>query len=131
MANRKNGKDTDNTSFGDFKFQITTDNEIMLNALNKYSMMLDYLTYAKEEEQLNIEGLVNCILAEGMMKRIRDLAKKHSFESSQDFVDVLLSCEDGQEVANEIKNQERTFYQMTHDEILSHIPVEDRQGKLF
>jgi hypothetical protein len=56
--------------------------------------------------------------------------KRHGFADSQEFIDCLCACEDGEDVAVEIKNQEKVFYQNSHDEIFSHIPVEDRQQKL-
>ena len=123
-------KPTDNVEAGDCTFPITFPNEVMLRALSKYAMMLDYVTNAKEEEQLNIDGLINSILYEGMTKRIKDLVKKHGFEDQQEFIDCMAACQDGEEVFVEVKNQEKVFYQTAHDEILAHIPMEDRQGAL-
>lgn len=123
--------ETDNMKFGDCTFQITTANEIMLKALIKYSMWLDYVTAANEDEMLNVEGLINNIIAEGMQRRIKDLTKKHSFEDVEEFIDCMTCCSDGEEVASEIKSHELSFYRKTHDEILAYIPIEDKQMRLF
>lgn len=122
-------EETDKMAWGDCTFQITTPNEIMLKALTKYAMMLDYVTQAQEEEQLSVEGVINSILYNGMNKMIRELAKKHGFEDSSDFMDCMSACEDGEEVATEIKHHERSEYQRQHDDILSHVPIPDTQAK--
>lgn len=121
---------TDSMACGDCTFQITKANEVLLKALAKYSMMLDYVTHADESEQLNIEGLINAILLEGMTRRIKELAKKHCFDTQEDFIDCMSSCKDGEEVAIEIRCSECNFYKKMHDEILSQIPVPDTQKKL-
>lgn len=121
---------TDSMACGDCTFQITMANEVLLKALAKYSMMLDYVTHADETEQLNIEGLINAILLEGMTRRIKELAKKHCFDTQEDFIDCMSSCKDGEEVAIEIRCSECNFYKKMHDEILSQIPVTDTQKKL-
>lgn len=123
-------ENTDNMPFGDTSFQITTANEMMLVALIKYSQMLDFVTGAKDEELLNVDGLINSLIADGMTRRIKDLVKKHSFEDTQEFIDCIGACNDAEEVFGEIKQHEMQFYQKTHDEILSHIPLEDAQLKL-
>jgi hypothetical protein len=123
-------KPENNVEAGDCTFPITFPNEVMLKALSKYAMMLDYVTNAKDDEKLNIDGLINSILYEGMTKRIKDLVKKHGFEDSQEFIDCMAACKDGEEVSVEVKNQEKVFYQTAHDEILAHIPMEDRQKAL-
>lgn len=122
-------ENTDSMTFGDCKFQITTANEIMLKSLTKYAMMLDYVTQAQVEDHLNVEGVLNSILYNGMTRMIKDLVKKHGFEDVTAFMDVMTSCKDGEEVANEIKHHERAGYQKQHDEILSHIPIPDMQTK--
>lgn len=123
-------ENTDKMAFGDCTFQITTANEIMLKALTKYAMMLDYVTQAQGEDQLNVEGVLNSILFNGMSKMIKELVKKHGFEDTMEFMDCMNACSDGEEVANEIKHHERNEYQRQHDDILAHIPVPDNQGKL-
>lgn len=123
-------ENTDSMPFGDTSFQITTANEMMLVALIKYSQMLDFVTGAKDEELLNVDGLINSLIADGMNRRIKDLVKKHSFEDTQEFIDCIGACNDAEEVFGEIKQHEMQFYQKTHDEILSHIPLEDAQLKL-
>lgn len=116
-------ENTDNVAFGDCTFQIISDNEGMLMALSKYAMMLDYVTQAQGEEQLNVEGVINKILFDGMLKMIKELVKKHGFEDAKDFINCMIACQDGEEVANEIKHHERKDYQRQHDDILSRVPV--------
>lgn len=125
----KKKEETDSMAFGDCTFKITTANEIMLNALSKYAMMLDYVTQSKGEDSLNVEGVINNILYNGMSRMMKDLVKRHGFESSEEFIDCMRSCQDGEEVMNEIKHHECTEYQRLHDDILAHIPVEDKQSK--
>lgn len=123
-------ENTDSMPFGDTSFQITTANEMMLVALIKYSQMLDFVTGAKGEEMLNVDGLINSLIADGMNRRIKDLVKKHSFEDAAEFVECLGACNDAEEVFSEIKQHEMQFYQKTHDEILSHIPLDSAQMEL-
>ena len=125
----KKKEETDSMAFGDCTFKITTANEIMLNALSKYAMMLDYVTQSQGEDSLNVEGVINNILYNGMSRMMKDLVKRHGFESSEEFIDCMRACQDGEEVMNEIKHHECTEYQRLHDDILAHIPVEDKQTK--
>ena len=125
----KKKEETDSMAFGDCTFKITTANEIMLSALSKYAMMLDYVTDSKGEDTLNVEGVINNILYNGMSRMMKDLVKRHGFESSEDFIDSMRGCQCGEEVLNEIKHHECVEYQRLHDDILAHIPVEDKQTK--
>lgn len=122
--------ETDNFAFEDCTFKITTTNEMMLRALIKYSMMLDFVTNAQGEDMLNVDGLINSIMSEGMTRRIKELVKRHGFDDAEEFMDVMTSCSDGEEVSVEIKNRERIALQKMHDEILSHIPLDDKQKSL-
>jgi hypothetical protein len=101
-----------------------------LDSLIKYAMMLDIATNAGVEEQLNVDGVINSLLSEGMIKRVKDLSKRHGFDSSSDFVETLNLCKDGEEVKAVVREQELEMLKKTHDEILSHIPLEDSQKKL-
>lgn len=121
---------TDAMSADSISFEITMANEMMLTALTHYTEMLDYVTNAKDDEKLNIDGLINSIVAEGMTKRIKDLVKRHSFDSVEDFIDCMCACHDAEEAYSEVKSHEASAYQKMHDEILSHIPVEDAQKSL-
>lgn len=125
----KKKEETDGMAFGDCTFKITSENEIMLSALSKYAMMLDYVTQSKDEDSLNVEGVINSILYNGMSKMLKDLVKRHGFESQDEFIDCMNCCKDGEEVMNEVKQHECTEYQRLHDDILAHIPVEDKQAK--
>lgn len=127
---KKTIENTDAMAFDSYSFQITSGNAVMLAALTKYAQMLDFVTNADENEQLNIDGLFNSIICEGMTRRIKDLVKRHSFESQEDFIDSMTYAKDGAAVAEVIKQKEMDFYQKNHDEILSHIPIEDDQKKL-
>lgn len=122
--------ETDNMPFEDCSFQITTANELILNALIKYSMMLDIVTGSEGDEQLNVDGLLNSLLCEGMTKRVKDLVKRHGFDSVDDFTETLNACKDGNEALQEVKLHEQTMFQKMHDEILSHIPLDDGQKTL-
>ena len=89
----------------------------------------DGVTNAEEIERLNVDGVINSLLAEGMTKRVKDLAKRHGFDASSDFVESLNLCKDGEEVKAVVRDQELEMLKKTHDEILSHIPLEDSQKK--
>lgn len=121
---------TDSMAYDSISFQITMANESMLNALIHYSEMLDYVTHSKDDELLNIDGLINSLIAEGMTKRIKDIVKRHSFEDMEEFINCMAECHDGEEVLSEVKQHESSAYQKMHDEILSHIPVDDAQRSL-
>lgn len=121
--------ETDNAISGDCTFKISTANQMLLDALIKYAMMLDLVTNAEEIERLNVDGVINSLLAEGMTKRVKDLAKRHGFDASSDFVESLNLCKDGEEVKAVVRDQELEMLKKTHDEILSHIPLEDSQKK--
>lgn len=126
----KTKQETDLMSFGDCSFQITTANEMMLSALSKYAQYLDYTTNAAQDEQLNIDGLINRILCASMERWIKELVKQYGFDSSDDFIDVMTHCEDGEEVSVELANHARIALQKEHDEILSHIPMDSPQREL-
>lgn len=119
-----------NTEADSCTFLLTCYNERILNALCKYGMMLDFVTKAGKDEQLSIDGLLNSLLLEAMTKRVKDLVKKHCFEDADEFIDCVGSCEDGEEVTFQIKSHEMNFFKKTHEEILSHMPVLDKQNKL-
>jgi hypothetical protein len=123
-------QETDLMSFGDCTFQITTANEMMLSALSKYAQYLDYTTNAAQDEQLNIDGLINRILCASMERWIKELVKQYGFDNSDDFIDVMTHCNDGEEVSVELANHKRIALQKEHDEILSHIPMDSPQREL-
>ena len=79
----------------DCTFRMTVSNNIKLMALAKYAMMLDWVTNAKGEECLNTDGIINLILDEGMTRRVKDIAKKHGFYDSDDFITTMGDCGDG------------------------------------
>ncbi len=114
----------------DCNFRMTTSNHIKLQALAKYAMMLDWVTNAKGEECLNTDGIINLILDEGMTRRVKDIAKKHGFYDSDDFITTMSDCGDGEEVTYAVRFKERNYLQRAHDEILKHIPGDDKQKDL-
>lgn len=123
--------DTGNMAWGDYTFKITVDNMLNLETLCKYAQMLDFVTHAKGENELNLDGVVNDILDEALSKRVKKLAKKHGFADAHDFTESLDGCKDGEEVAHVIRESEQLAYERAHDRILMHVPMEDRQMKLF
>ena len=123
--------DTGNMAWGDYTFKITVNNMLNVETLCKYAQMLDFVTNAKGENELNIDGVVNDILDEALSKRVKELAKRHGFMDAHDFIESLDGCKDGEEVAHAIKESERMAYERAHDRILMHVPIEDRQKKLF
>lgn len=132
--NKKMKSDNDNTdqmAWGDYTFKITAGNMLNLSTLCKYAQMLDFVTKAESEEQLNIDGVINEVLDEALSKRVKELAKKHGFMDADDFIKDLDGCEDGEEVAAAIKRSEQAAYVRAHERILAHIPLEDRQMSLF
>lgn len=124
-------EDTGNMAWGDYTFKITVDNMLNLETLRKYALMLDFLTHAKGENELSIDGVVNEVLDEALSKRVKELAKKHGFADAHDFIESLDGCNDGEAVAHVIRESEQLAYERAHDRILMHVPMEDRQKKLF
>lgn len=114
----------------DCNFRMTISNHIKLKALAKYAMMLDYVTNAKCEECLNTDGIINLILDEGMTRRVKDIAKKHGFYDSEDFITTMDDCGDGDEVMYAVRYKEHNYLKRAHDEILKHIPSDDKQKDL-
>ena len=123
--------DTGNMAWGDYTFKITVDNMLNLETLCKYAQMLDWVTHSVEADRLNIDGVVNEVLSEALSKRVKELAKKHGFESAHDFTEALDDCQDGEDVEHVIRESEQAAYQRARTRILAHIPFEDRQMKLF
>ncbi len=123
--------DTGNMAWGDYTFKITVGNMLNLETLCKYAQMLDYVTHSIDADRLNIDGVVNEVLAEALSKRVKELAKKHGFESAHDFTEALDDCHDGGEVEHVIRESEQAAYQRAHNKILMHVPFEDRQKSLF
>lgn len=119
---------TDIESKGDVTFVITAANEQRLRALCKYSEMLDYIVNA--DEKASVDGLINSLLEQAMIKRINELYKRHGFDSANDFIERIESCADGEEVRSEVVEAEAVSYKRAHDEILSHVPVPSDQMEL-
>ncbi len=123
-------KDERPTAKDTCEFKITGFNLDMLNALCKYAMMLDHVTHAEPDEQLNVDGVINTILNKGLKREIKDIIKRHGFMDIEDFIISMSGCEDGAEVAHVVRQRENSRISIEHARILSQIPVEDKQCKL-
>jgi hypothetical protein len=120
-------------SDGIYSFDITESNARKLRSLLKYAEMVDEVIEKDPSdtgERLNADGVINELLDEITDKRISDLRKRHCFESSDEFIDLVGSCKDGEDVKMVIESAEMAYYKKYHTNILSQIPAEDRQGKL-
>ncbi|MBR4986649.1 MAG: hypothetical protein IKY83_13030 [Proteobacteria bacterium] len=117
-----------NMSYSDCTFKISKPNLVQLNVLFKYAMMLDFV--ADGANTINIDGLINSILDECTTKRIKDLTKRHGFDSSLEFMSTLTACMDGEEVYSEIKKHELETLHQQHAAILRYVPAESRQMDL-
>ena len=131
MEKKQTKTEAGSAARGNCTFELTVDNVIGIDVLCKYAQMLDFVTNAKGEDELNIDGVVNEILDDAITKRVKELAKKHGFIDANDLIESLDGCMDGEEVAHAIRESERMAYERAHDRILAHIPIEDRQKKLF
>lgn len=126
----------DNTTInnGVFEFVIMEQVEKKLKALLLYAQMLDLISFNPDSEthceHINIDGVINDLLDEITTRRIKELCKRHGFECSNDFIDVIGACSDGAEVQHIIQNAERKYYLAYHTRILSQIPVDDGQKDL-
>lgn len=109
-----------------FQFNITATNFTLVGVFELYSKMLDYVTNSDETTELSLDGVMNYILDKYLTKHIRDLSKKHGFESIEEFCDCICQCGDGKQVFDVINQHERDRYQADHDDIFSHIPVRER-----
>lgn len=125
-------EETDQINVGDFTFGLTGGNDMKLRALIRYAQFLDYRVDANPNDgnELSIDGLVNYLLSQAMDKMIKDLVKKHSFENENDFYDTVAECKDGEELKVEIVKKERNYAEKLHDEILSYVPMDEKQLKL-
>ena len=120
-------------SSGLCEFEITETNDRKLKALAVYAQMLDKIVSEDPDaggERLNIDGIINSLLDEVTDRRIKALKSRHGFESESEFVELMLECRDGEQALMIVQNAERTFYKKMHTDILSQIPVEDRQNVL-
>lgn len=111
---------------GEFVFNITSSNFAMLMVMERYTMMLDYVTQSDETTVLNLDGIVNYILDNYLQKHLAGLSKKHGFQNMEEFLQSLSECRDGEEVNAVVKQHEREKYQIDHDAILAQIPVHER-----
>ncbi len=111
-------------------FQITGFNMKMLSSLCRYAQMLDHVTNAQDDEQLNTDGVINSILNDGMTKEIKDICKHHGFLDVEDFIESMAECQDGEEAAHVCRTRQNTRLKAKHDKVLAQIPIDDKQGTL-
>ena len=116
-----------NSEFKDFSFRISGENMIMLCAMVKYCQMLDYVSNADDDSKISMDGIVNSIIALHMAREFKVLAKKHGFDSVNQFTSRLVGCDNGEAVYNEIQNQEFISLCAARNVILSYTPVESKQ----
>lgn len=113
------------------QFRVSNDNMRAIEALCKYAQMLDLVTNAEDGERLSIDGVVNDLLNDATGKRLQKIVKKHGFVDLDDAIQTLNDCADAVEVVAAVRNAEKAAYEREHSRILAHVPIEDRQGKLF
>lgn len=111
-------------------FKITGINAGMLAAFAKYAMMLDYVSHADGDNVLSIDGIMNTLLDEALKRRIKELCKCHGFLDIEDFMEVMGECEDGEEVRARINERQHEAFKQAHDNILAHMPIDDKQCQL-
>lgn len=130
--NKKSANDTpDICAHGECCFKISIANEVLLNAIVKYAQMLDFVCNSEADEQLNIDGVINSVLEEGLERRVKVLMARHGIKKREDFLCAMEESDDGYSASANLKAYEMDCYHEMHDEILSHIPIEDRQTSLF
>ncbi len=117
-------------SIGTCTFKITGMNEKMIESFSKYAMMLDYVSHSDASEQLNIDGILNSLLDDALKRRIKDICKRHGFLDLEDFMEVMDGCQDGEEVIASIREREHESLKQAHDNILAHMPIDDKQCRL-
>ena len=119
-------EETDMLNVGDFTFCVTGGNDMKLRALIRYAQFLDYRAQANEENgnELSVDGLVNYLLSNAMDKMIKDIIKKHSFESEDDFYDTIGECKDGEE----LKVVGKTSFEPKDIDDIYHYPYLDVTG---
>lgn len=121
----------DNISIDTLQFKVSADNMRAIEALCKYAQMLDLVTNAEDDEKLSVDGVVNCLLHDASEKRLREIVKKHGFVDLDDAIQTLEDCTTADDVVAALRNAEKAAYEREHMRILAHVPIEDRQGKLF
>lgn len=117
-----------NKEAGTVTFIISEPNERALKAITKYMQRTEYLI--KPDELITIDGIINDALECAFTARIKELSKKHGFGSSNDFVDIVCACQDGEEVDRCITEAESVEMRKDYDRILSQIPLPDTQKDL-
>lgn len=135
----KKQKEENQKSCGEFKFEITDENEKRLKAILIYSKVFNLIVlgdYEKnpgnddEPEKLNDDGVINFILDDALTKWIKVLLNKHGFTDAQEFVEVIGGCESGEQVLDIIQRAEKRYYHGMYKGILAQIPLDDGQMQL-
>jgi len=119
-------------SDGVMSFEVTDSNNMKLRALIVYAQVLDYVVSQTEKnaETLNADAVINSLLDDITDKRIKELVKRHGFESDNEFIEVVGACRNAEEALSVIKEAEISYYKASHEHILSQVPFDDKQLKL-
>ena len=120
-------------SDGVFSFEITESNNQKIHALILYAQMLDLVVTGdpgNDMEHINADGVINELVNDITDRRIKELCKRHGFTGIEEFVDAIGSCEKASDVLAVIQNAEKFYYKRAHEQVLSQIPVEDKQARL-
>lgn len=130
---KKQKEPTDNVTFEQATFCLSTANKMLLEAYQKYAQYLDLILDTKPDECVgnDLNGILNYLLETSLNKELKDIQKKHGFDNFQEMITNLLQCTCAEEVEAEIRTSELKAHEKTHQKILDQIPVEDRQLKLF
>lgn len=126
---KKKVEETANMTWDTCPFKITADNMVLFETLCKYAQYIDFEVGI--DDHLTPDGVLNDVLDDVLTKRIKELVKKHGFTDSEDFISSLDGCKDGEEVAAAIRDAEKMAQARIHERILAHVPIEDRQLKMF
>ena len=110
-------------------FLMTYDNHRKLAAMKKYAMFLEVATDSRDEP-LSIDGIINTIIAEGITRSLKEIAKKHGFYDVTEFVEIMADCTDGEKAFMMIQYKERKYMERTMGVIKANTPVEDKQKDL-
>lgn len=114
-------------------FEITESNNKKIHALLLYAQMLDLVVTGdpcNDMDHINADGVINELIDDITDRRIKELCKRHGFTGVDEFVDLVGACENGSDVLAVIQNAEKFYYKNAHRQVLSQIPVEDKQTRL-
>jgi hypothetical protein len=112
------------------QFRISPDNQRGLDILAKYAQMLDFIAKPNKEDELSIDGVVNEILDDVIQRRLKGIVKRWGFFDVDDLLEKADDVKDGEEMFALCQNAQKDACLAEHTQILKHVPIEDRQGRL-